>query len=97
MEVPGLPDPPVGLPEFALAVGLGLGLEPSPSWPGGHSSACVCGWRWASGLAHWAVPSSPPMWAGRGHSQMSACMHPELLEAGAPRGWVGRGSPSRSL
>lgn len=40
MEVPGLPDPPVGLPEFALAVGLGL--EPSPSWPGGQSSACVC-------------------------------------------------------
>ena len=95
MEVPGLPDPPVGLPEFALV--MGLGLKPSPSWPGEHSSACVCGWRWASGLGRCAVPSSPPMWARRGHSQMSGCMHSELLEVGAPRGSVGRGSPSRSL
>lgn len=42
MEVPGLPDPPVGLPEFALAVGLGSGAKSLLAR--GHSSGrCVSG------------------------------------------------------
>ena len=41
MEVPGLPGPQVGLPEFALVVGLDP--EPRPFQPGEHSSVRAAG------------------------------------------------------
>lgn len=85
MEVPGLPGPQVGLPEFALVVGLGP--EPRPFRPGERSSVRAAGGEGPLASLAALHPVPHPWGQAEGtHGCQRAC----VLSLGLPgAGWEG--------